>query len=90
MDKVCGSRHIALSSPGRSEEYLQLLDQAKASGGRLAIVRDIPEPNDYDTGLLGDFGGGNVGWWHDYIRVELARCNEYWKSEFTGICEVTE
>lgn len=33
----------------------------------------------YDAGLLGDGGGGDVDWWHDYIRVELARADEYYR-----------
>lgn len=37
----------------------------------------------YDAGLLNDFGGGNVSWWHDYIRSELARSEEYWRDEIT-------
>jgi len=33
----------------------------------------------YDAGLLNDYGGGNVEWWQDYIRAELARCTEYYE-----------
>jgi hypothetical protein len=35
---------------------------------------------DYDAGLLNDFGGGNVDWWHDYLRAEIGRANEYWRA----------
>jgi len=35
---------------------------------------------DYDSGLLSDWGGGNVAWWQDYIRAEVGRCNDYWRS----------
>lgn len=38
---------------------------------------DIP---DYDAGLLNDWGGGNVDWWQDYIRAEIGRANDYWRS----------
>ena len=38
------------------------------------------EIQDYDSGYLNDFGGGNVSWWHDYIRAEVGACNEYWRS----------
>lgn len=31
----------------------------------------------YDSGLLNDFGGGNVDWWWDYIRAEVERCNDF-------------
>lgn len=34
--------------------------------------------NEYDAGLLNDWGGGNVGWWHDYLRCELANANQHW------------
>ena len=31
----------------------------------------------YDSGILNDFGGGNVQWWQDYIRAEVNRCNDF-------------
>lgn len=34
---------------------------------------------DYDMGLLNDFGGGDVDWWFDYLRAEIARANDYWR-----------
>ena len=39
-------------------------------------------PDDYDSGLLNDYGGGNVEWWQDYIREEVNRCNGYWREHF--------
>lgn len=38
-------------------------------------------PSDYDIGLISDYGGGNVEWWQDYLREEVARCNNYWVSQ---------
>jgi len=38
------------------------------------------EENDYDCGLVNDYGGGNVQWWQDYIRAEIGMCNDYWRS----------
>jgi hypothetical protein len=35
----------------------------------------------YDAGLLNDFGGGNVDWWQDYIRAELARAHDHYEAE---------
>ena len=35
----------------------------------------------YDAGLLSEFGGGNVEWWQDYIRGELARAHEFYQSQ---------
>jgi hypothetical protein len=36
-------------------------------------------PSDYDAGLMNDFGGGDVGWWQDYLRAEIGRANDYWR-----------
>ncbi|MBA0362735.1 hypothetical protein D7V18_13970 [Stenotrophomonas maltophilia] len=35
----------------------------------------------YDAGLLGDGGGGDVGWWQDYIRAELDRAHEFYQDQ---------
>lgn len=43
-------------------------------------LEDILDEQDYDPGLLNDYGGGNVQWWQDYIRAEINRCNEYWRT----------
>ena len=42
----------------------------------------VGEPDCYDAGLLNDFGGGNVGWWQDYIRAELARAHEFYAGQW--------
>lgn len=34
--------------------------------------------DEYDVGLLNDWGGGNVAWWHDYLRYEIGRANSHW------------
>lgn len=34
--------------------------------------------DEYDVGLLNDWGGGNIAWWHDYLRYEIARANSHW------------
>lgn len=36
----------------------------------------------YDAGLLSDYGGGNVEWWQDYIRAELARAHDHYQAQF--------
>lgn len=41
-------------------------------------VQGEPEIEPYDAGSLNDFGGGDVGWWHDYIRAELDRAYEFY------------
>lgn len=43
------------------------------------LAQQLAEVPDYDAGLLGDFGGGNVDWWQNYIRAEIERANEYWR-----------
>lgn len=35
---------------------------------------------DYDCGLINDYGGGDVEWWQDYIRAEIGRANDWWRS----------
>src|SRR5690554_6903113 len=44
------------------------------------IESQKPEP--YDAGFLNDFGGGNVSWWHDYIRSELERAHDHYAQQF--------
>jgi len=48
-------------------------------------VEDVNHPFDYDSGLLNNYGGGDVDWWQDYIREEIARCNGYWRDYFEGL-----
>jgi len=35
----------------------------------------------YDAGILNDYGGGKISWWHDYIRSELDRAYEYYQAQ---------
>jgi len=37
------------------------------------------DEQDYSSGFLNDYGGGNIDWWQDYIRCEVGRCNAYWQ-----------
>jgi hypothetical protein len=37
--------------------------------------------DEYDAGFLNDFGGGNVGWWQDYIRSELGSAYDFYQSQ---------
>lgn len=39
----------------------------------------------YDAGLLGDGGGGDVGWWQDYIRAELERAHEFYSDQHEAL-----
>jgi hypothetical protein len=42
----------------------------------------------YDAGLLGDGGGGDVGWWQDYIRTKLDRAHEFYQDQADSQAEV--
>ena len=39
----------------------------------------VEEIDDYDPGILNDYGGGNIGWWMGYVRMEIEKCNEHWR-----------
>ena len=60
---------------GMYERMLELLaeEEAQKPTAPASLVED------YDAGLLNDYGGGKVGWWHDYIREVLTACNEHWR-----------
>ena len=47
-------------------------------------IRALP---DYDTGLLNDFGGGNVEWWQTYLRDEIGRANDHWREAAAALVE---
>jgi hypothetical protein len=36
---------------------------------------------DYDIGLINYYGGGDVGWWMDYLRSEVDAANEHWRQQ---------
>jgi hypothetical protein len=35
----------------------------------------------YDAGLLNDYGGGDVAWWHDYIRSLLDSAEAHYQEQ---------
>lgn len=41
----------------------------------------------YDAGHLNDFGGGNVGWWQDYMRSELGAAHDFYQSQIDQYAE---
>jgi hypothetical protein len=49
------------------------------------LVEEVNNIQDYDAGLLNDYGAGKIGWWQDYIRSELERCNYYWREKIDSI-----
>ena len=43
-------------------------------------LRNIAEEiDDYEPGILNDYGEGDIAWWQDYIRCEIAVCNDHWR-----------
>ena len=62
-----------------------------------AIARDKPAPvgwwdslPEYNAQILGDWGGGNVEWWHDYIRAELGYAHEFYAEQFADLAAAPE
>ena len=58
---------------------------SKAISAYLAALSK-PEPvalGTYDAGLLNDYCG-DVNWWQDYIRGELARAHEFYADQFAA------
>jgi hypothetical protein len=41
--------------------------------------------DEYDAGLLNDWGGGKVEWWQDYIRAELGRAHDFYQSQVDSL-----
>ena len=39
--------------------------------------------SDYDSGMINDHGGGDKGWWMDYIRAEVDAANEHWRQQIS-------
>lgn len=50
----------------------------------------IENVDDYDPGLLNSYGGGNIQWWQGYIRAEINKCNEHWRSIIIGYKEIDD
>lgn len=61
--------------PNQSEQNLEMVNTPAPS---------VPELEEYDAGALNDFGGGNVGWWQDYIRAELGRAYEFYCGQLSA------
>lgn len=73
----CAGTGLVLNSLGDPDEC------SKCHGNTVAYVAAQADEQpllDYDAGMLNDFGGGNVEWWQDYLRAEIGRANDYWRS----------
>ncbi len=62
-----------------AEAALPIIEQALAA----PTVQEPVALEEYDAGLLNDYGGGKVEWWQDYIRAELGRAYEHYQSQIT-------
>lgn len=47
-------------------------------------MKNLTGLDTYDAGYLNSHGGGNVDWWHDYIRSELDRAHDFYQSQLDG------
>ena len=90
------ARHLVPFSPGLSlREEWPIAEPASFTVGTLRALLDelaalrsaqqCEEPDTYDAGLLGDGGGGDVDWWHTYIRHGLERAHEFYAAQFRSI-----
>lgn len=64
---------------GRSLGWTNAADMMNQWNNR--VSPGSSELDAYDAGLLGDYGGGDVEWWHDYLRAELARAHDFYSSQ---------
>lgn len=42
------------------------------------IEDDLKNKDQFDVGILNDHGGGNVDWWHNYIRSLLDEAHTHY------------
>lgn len=69
-----------------SSEAQAMADELRSAADELAS-RSIPELDEYDAGLLASAGGGDVDWWQDYLRAELARAHDFYQSQMEGLIQ---
>ena len=62
------------------DEAKELAAELRSAADDLAPIEKL-ELDEYDAGLLGSGGGGDVDWWQDYLRAELARAHEFYQSQ---------
>jgi hypothetical protein len=92
QDEIIDMAIQAGASPDENKIWLMYAEEIEtfaklvAAKEREALAQPEQEPvalEEYDAGLLNDFGGGNVEWWWDYIRAELGRAYEHYQSQIT-------
>lgn len=74
---------------GREREYIDGVIAARAALSTSPLANETGALREglpyYDAGLLGDGGGGDVDWWQDYLRAELARAHEFYADHFAAL-----
>lgn len=69
------------------KEVNPLIDYIRKLQRAIDLLKQKQNPvdiDDYDCGLINDFGGGDVNWWQDYLRSEIGKCNECWRKQKEG------
>jgi hypothetical protein len=85
-----GYEHCAPDDAGsvkKIEDAIKAIEIALSEREALA-KQEQGEPvalAEYDAGLLNDYGGGNVGWWLDYIRYELGRAHDHYQEQVADL-----
>lgn len=77
-------KQVAEYNEGLTTRCIEDTSRIAALEQQLASRGGVPELEPYDAGLLNDFGGGDVNWWWDYIRAELARAHDFYQSQLAA------
>ena len=73
---------------GYNAALRQAMDYSMPSYTTPQLKQEQGEPvalAEYDAGSLNDYGGGNVGWWWDYIRYELGRAHDHYQEQVADL-----
>jgi hypothetical protein len=83
--------HDLIGDPGGIADSMDLMYKLKqvesflsgiVQGNAALTAPRLPDGLEgYEAGLLNDYGGGNVSWWHDYIRYEVDKANDWWRQQ---------
>lgn len=68
---------------GALADAVERMARSSTSSGGVGVK--AAELDDYDAGLLNDYGGGNTDWWLDYIRAEIGRANDFWREQLSAL-----
>ena len=76
LDKLQASLDKLHGAPFSDRCYHALVSRAETAEQAASIPLD-----QFDAGLLGDYGGGDINWWQSYIRNLLNEAHEYYISQ---------